>query len=91
MKRHLQRWGGVYAFAGLYLFFWVNYWFTCYAIVLDEASTHRHPFEMRDVWLRWWDGTSENKMSEAWIGVVAALLLETKRARQRFSRAMDEE
>lgn len=85
-----QRLGAIYIFVGLYLFFWINYWFTSYFTVKDESEEHGQPFEMSEVWLRWWDGTSENKMSEAWIGFTAALLLEANRARRKRAAFMDE-
>ncbi len=82
-----RRWGAIYFLAGLYLFFWVNYWFTSYFMVKQEAEQHAQPFLLSEVWLRWWDGTSENKMSEAWIGVVAYLLIERPWAKKKWLRA----
>lgn len=87
MRRHFQRWGGIELAAALYLFFWVNYWVTSYFTVQQEAAEHGQPFLLSEVWLRWWDGTSENKMSEAWILVVGWWLIERKRSKERWLQA----
>jgi hypothetical protein len=93
MKRDLSwgRWGAIYVLLALYLFFWVSYWFTSRATVKQEAEYHGKPYAVSDVWVRWWDGTSENKMSEAWIGFTAALLIESNRARRRRAGFMNDD
>lgn len=85
-----RRWGAIYLLVALYLFFWVNYWFTSYFTVRNEAEEHGQLFEISEVWLRWWDGTSENKMSEAWIGFVAFFLLEWKRGHRKWLQAQED-
>ncbi len=87
MSRHLRRWGAIYVAGALYLFFWINYWVTSYFVIKQESSEHGEPFLMSEVWLRWWDGTSENKMSEAWILVLGYLLIERPWTKKRILQA----